>query len=152
MSSADPERTVDPDRAQAEFEQAGEELAQAIRGHRMAQPDAGFSSRLAALSRACAHQATACAAAHEAGFEWPPVRPADPPYELQRGTGRRGPADLWLIFDQALEELNRVSQGRSLAAVARGYTELARAAEQLARAVAVEDGLVPAIGEQRRSS
>jgi hypothetical protein len=71
---------------------------------------------------------------------------AKPPYELQPGTGRRGPADLWERFDEAVAELHRVSEGRSLRAVARAYVELADVASELAAAVEREDrarGLLP---------
>ena len=126
--------------ALAEFEEARGEWSQAVRGHRLAPPDAGFSTRLAALARAAARNAKACEAAHKAGFAWPPATRASAiPYELQPGTGRRGPPDLWLNFDRAVEELNRVSESRSLLAVARAYADLARAADDLARAIAAED-------------
>lgn len=67
-------------------------------------------------------------------------------HELQPGTGRRGPADLWERFDEAVAQLDRVSEGRSLRAVARAYVELAEVASGLAVAVEREDrasGLLP---------
>ena len=67
----------------------------------MAPPDHGFSARLAGLAQAASEEARACRAADAAGFDWPPHRAADPrpPYELQPGTGRRGPKSLWRRFD-----------------------------------------------------
>ena len=49
------------------------------------------------VGEAARAEALACRAAHDAGFEWPPHRAASskPPWELQPGSGRRGPADLW---------------------------------------------------------
>lgn len=46
-------------------------------------------------------RAGACEAAYRDGFEWPPAKGgAKTPYELQPGTGRRGPADLSERFDE----------------------------------------------------
>jgi hypothetical protein len=112
----------------------------ALRGHALAPPDAGFSARLAELAAAARGRAEACEAAHRDGFEWPPARGgASPPYELRPGTGRRGPEKLWARFDEAVAELDRVSEGRSLRAVAHAYTELAEIAAALAAAVERED-------------
>jgi hypothetical protein len=62
--------------------------------------------------------ASACEAAYKDGFEWPPAQAgAKPPYELQPGSGRRGPEELWARFDEAVAELDRVGEGRSVRAV-----------------------------------
>jgi hypothetical protein len=75
------------------------------------------------------------------GFEWPPHRPSatKPPYELQPGTGRRGPGELWRRFDDAVDELNRAATGSDLLAVASAYDQLADAATELAEAVERDD-------------
>jgi hypothetical protein len=128
----------------------------ALRDHVLAPPDAGFSARLASLASAAAQRAAACGAAYNDGYEWPPARGgAKPPYELQPGTGRRGPEKLWARFDEAVAELDRVSEGRSIRAVGRAYAELAEIASQLARAVEREDrasGLLPQPAKRRRSA
>jgi hypothetical protein len=128
----------------------------ALREHVLAPPDAGFSARIAGLAAAARQRAEACEAAYRDGFEWPPARGgAKPPYELQPGTGRRGPEKLWARFDEAVAELDRVSEGRSLRAVGRAYTELADVASKLADAVEREDrasGLLPAPRRRRRSA
>src|SRR5207245_412544 len=81
-------------------------------------------------------RAAACEAAHKDGFEWPATRGgAKPPYELQPGSGRRGPDDLWARFDEAVAELDRVSEGRSMRAVGRAYAEIAELTSALAKAV-----------------
>ena len=138
------------------FNEAREAWRAALREHVLAPPDAGFSARLAALADAAARRAAACEAAHKDGFEWPPTRGgAKPPYELQPGTGRRGPTDLWERFDEAVEELDRVSEGRSMRAVGRAYAELADVGSQLAKAVEREDrssGLLPPAPAKRRRS
>src|SRR5947209_11016641 len=117
-------------------------------------PMPGTSGRLAALASAARQRAQACEAAHAEGFEWPPARGgAKPPYELQPGTGRRGPEGLWERFDEAVAELDRVSEGRSLRAVARAYTELADITAELAKAVERQDrstGLLPPAKTGRR--
>jgi hypothetical protein len=129
------------------FGEAREVWRAALRVHVLAPPDAGFSARLAGLAVAARRRAEACEAAYRDGFEWPPAKGgAKPPYELQPGTGRRGPADLWERFDEAVAELDRVSEGRSLRAVARAYVELADVVSELAAAVEREDrarGLLP---------
>jgi hypothetical protein len=144
--------TVDAEQA---FQEAREAWRTALRGHVLAPPDAGFSVRLAQLAAAAAQRAVACEAAHKDGFEWPATRGgAKPPYELQPGTGRRGPDDLWIRFDEAVAELDRVSEGRSMRAVGRAYAEIAELASALAKAVEREDrasGLVPP-ARRRRSA
>jgi hypothetical protein len=136
------------------FQEAREAWRAALRGHVLAPPDAGFSARLAQLAAAAAKRAAACEAAHEDGFEWPATRGgAKPPYELQPGTGRRGPDDLWARFDEAVAELDRVSEGRSMRAVAHAYAELADVASELAGAVEREDrasGLLSRAASRRR--
>ena len=80
--------------------------------------------------------------AHEAGLLWRPVpgaEDAEPPYELQPGTGRRGPEDLWQQFDAAVADLNRAITGSSAANVAAAFGRLADAASELAEAVSRED-------------
>ena len=113
----------------------------ALEAHRLAPPDDGFAARLAGLSQAAAEQARACRDADAAGFDWTPHRAADsrPPYELQPGTGRRGPEDLWRRFDGAVDSLSAVATGRDILAVADAYEELASAAQELADAVGRED-------------
>jgi hypothetical protein len=138
------------------FAEARAAWRSALRAHVLAPPDAGFSARLAGLATAARQRAEACEAAYRDGFEWPPAPGgAKPPYELQPGSGRRGPEELWERFDEAVAELDRVSEGRSLRAVASAYTELAEVASQLADAVEQEDrasGLLPSSGRRRRRS
>jgi hypothetical protein len=138
------------------FQEAREAWRAALREHVLAPPDAGFSARLANFAAAASQRAAACEAAHKDGFEWPAARGgAKPPYELQPGTGRRGPEELWERFDEAVSELDRVSEGRSIRAVGRAYSELAEVASELAAAVEHEDrvnGLLPAEARKRRKS
>jgi hypothetical protein len=138
------------------FQAARETWRAALREHVLAPPDAGFSGRIANLAAAAAQRAAACEAAQADGFEWPAARGgAKPPYELQPGTGRRGPDALWQRFDEAVEELDRVSEGRSMKAVGRAYAELAEIAGELAIAVEREDrasGLLPPATKRRRSA
>jgi hypothetical protein len=135
------------------FQEAREVWRSALREHVLAPPDSGFCARIANLATAAARRATACEAAHKDGYEWPAARGgAKPPYELQPGTGRRGPAALWERFDEAVAELDRVSEGRSMRAVGRAYAELAELAAELAKAVEREDrasGLLPPAAEKR---
>ena len=138
------------------FNEAREAWRAALREHVLAPPDAGFSARLHSLAAAAAQRAAACEAANKDGFEWPATRGgAKPPYELQPGTGRRGPEDLWERFDEAVAELDRVSEGRSMRAVGRAYADLAEIAAELGKAVEREDrasGLLPRPATKRRRS
>ena len=129
------------EQAQSAFREAQEEWRRALESHRLAPPDAGFSSRLSALASAAAAEAAACRQADAAGFEWPPHRASanKPPYELQPDTGRRGPEELWRAFDAAVAELNRTATGTDLIEVATAYGALAAAASELASAVELED-------------
>jgi hypothetical protein len=145
--------SADADQA---FAEARDVWRAALREHVLAPPDAGFSARLAGLAAAARQRAEAYEAANKEGFEWPPARGgAKPPYELQPGTGRRGPEELWERFDEAVAELDRVSEGRSLRAVARAYEELADVAAQVAEEVERLDrasGLLPTSPRKRRKS
>jgi hypothetical protein len=138
------------------FQEARQTWRPALRGHVLAPPNAGFGARLATLAAAAAQRAAACEAAYKDGLEWPPAHGgAKPPYELQPGSGRRGPEELWERFDEAVAELDRVSEGRSIRAVGRAYVELAEVASQLAGAIEREDrasGLLPAAARKRRRS
>jgi hypothetical protein len=113
----------------------------ALEAHRLAPPDSAFSSRLASLASAANAQAQACRDADAAGYDWTPTRAAEskPPYELQPGTGRRGPAELWQRFDDAVIDLSRLATGQDMLAVADAYEQLAIAASALAQAVEEED-------------
>jgi hypothetical protein len=140
--------------AQAAFRDAQERWRDALAAHRLAPPDAGFSVRLSALAEAARVEAVACRVADGAGFEWPPHRASSsaPPYELQPGSGRRGPEEMWRRFDGAVAEMNRVATGTDLVEVARAYEDLAKAACDLADAVEREDrasGLLPRARSRR---
>jgi hypothetical protein len=149
--------TDDGERAQAAFREAQHGWRQALESHRLAPPDAGFSARLAGLASAAESEAAACREADGAGFEWPPHRASanKPPYELQPGTGRRGPEVLWRVFDAAVAELNRAATGTDPIEVAAAYEALAAAAGDLASAVEREDrasGLLPRARARARRS
>lgn len=137
------------DRQQAQImravRHASDEWAGAMRAHKLAPPDDGFSGRLRALAVAAENEQVAWEHAHHAGLLWRPVpgaEQAQPPYELRPGTGRRGPTELWTRFDDAVASLNRAITGSDAAVVADAFGEMAEAAGALADAVAEEDGAV----------
>ncbi|HET9094921.1 MAG TPA: hypothetical protein VFN36_07520 [Solirubrobacteraceae bacterium] len=116
--------------------------AEAMRAHKLAPPDDGFAARLQRLSEAAAAEQLAWQQAGQAGLRWRPVpgaSQAEPPYELRSGTGRRGPDDLWLRFDEAVGTMNRAIGGTDAVAVAAAFGGLAEAAARLAQAIADED-------------
>jgi hypothetical protein len=122
--------------------QASNDWAEAMRAHKLAPPDRNFSARLAALADAAANEQVAWEHAHAAGLIWRPVpgaEGAEPPYELQAGTGRRGPRELWHRFDASVATLNRAITGSDAAAVADAFGEMSDAARALADAVTRED-------------
>lgn len=134
-------KTKSDQRVLDEFRAALEEWRGALEAHRLAPPDQNFAARLAGLAHAAADQANACRDADAAGFDWTPHRAADsrPPYELQPGSGRRGPQELWRRFDAAVASLSAAATGRDILAVARAYQELANAVQELADTIARED-------------
>jgi hypothetical protein len=142
------------DEAQAGFRDAQEHWRAALAAHRLAPPDGGFGVRLAGLAAAARAEAAACREADAAGFEWPSHRASSskPPWELQPGSGRRGPERLWRRFDAAVAELNRAATGIDLAEVAAAYEELAAAAEALAETVTTEDRASGLLPRARRSA
>jgi hypothetical protein len=122
--------------------QAGNDWAEAMRVHKLAPPDAGFSVRLRGLSEAAGREQVAWEHAHAAGLMWRPIpgaESAEPPYELRPGTGRRGPAEMWTRFDESVAVLNRAITGSDAAQVADAFGGLSEAAAALADAVASED-------------
>jgi hypothetical protein len=115
---------------------------QAMTAHKMAPPDPAFAARLRALASAAAAEREACEGAYQAGLLWRPIpgaQGAQPPYELRPGTGRRGPAELWERFDEAVQTLNYAISGTNVMGVARAFGELASAADALANAIDAED-------------
>ena len=110
----------------------------AMRTHELAPPDAGFRDRLRNLAEAASAMRDAHAQALEAGLAWRPIEGSDdarPPYELRRGTGRRGPEELWTRFDEAVAQLNVAGAGDNLADVVASYAAVSEAAYALADAL-----------------
>ena len=110
----------------------------AMRAHEQAPPDPGFRDRLRTLAQAAAAMRDAHARALDAGLAWRPVAGSErarPPYELWPGTGRRGPAELWTRFDDAVHQVNLAGAGDNLSDVVDAYAALAQAASELADAL-----------------
>jgi len=129
-------------RAIQRFRDARAAWGRALQSHKMAPPDAGFASRLRALANAAELEREACEQGAQAGLQWRPIpgaQGAKPPPELRPDSGRRGPADLWQRFDEAVEAQNHAITGTSNTVVARAFGELASATAALADAVEAED-------------
>jgi hypothetical protein len=152
MSATSPDQ--DPrDRAVQRLRIAQTAWGEAMTAHKLAPPDLGFADRLRDLATAAEKEREACEEASRAGLLWRPLpgaQGAQPPYELRPGTGRRGPADLWDRFDEAVRELNHAITGTNVSQVGRRFGELASAAAALAEAVEAEDQR--ALGELRREA
>ena len=130
------------DRALTQLRAADTRWSSALRQHRLAPPDEGFSRRLRDFADACEQQQAAYSYAAQAGLGWDPLPAAAarrPPHELLPDSGRRGPAELWARFDDTIDQLNVALQGVSLLAIARVFGELADIARQLSVAVADQD-------------
>ncbi len=128
--------------------------AEAMRAHKLAPPDEGFAGRLLRLSEAAAAEELAWRQAHAAGMQWRPVpgaAEAEPPYELRPGTGRRGPEDLWVEFDEAVSHMNLAISGSNAFEVATAFGDIAAAAARLARAVSDEDDITREARELARA-
>ena len=131
-------RSVAKDEAWRTARSAQEAWAGAMRTHELAPPDAGFRDRLRSLADAAAAMRDAHARALEAGLAWRPIKGsahARPPYELRRGTGRRGPDELWTRFDEAVAQLNAAGARDSLGDIVAGYAAVSEAARALADAL-----------------
>jgi len=118
--------------------------AQANRDHRLAPPDAGFSRRLANFARAAVKLRDGFQAAADAGLGWKPqagVSNALPPYELRPESGRRGPAELWLAFDAAIDTRRKALEGTDARAIAEAFAQLPAAGRQPRVAVPEIDGI-----------
>jgi hypothetical protein len=130
------------DRANQQLRIAASSWGEALTAHKLAPPDAGFAVRLRSLARAAEQEREACEEARAAGLLWRPIpgaQSAQPPYELRPGTGRRGPAELWERFDDAVHTLNHAIAGTNVAGVARAFGDLAAVCAALAEAVEAED-------------
>jgi hypothetical protein len=132
---------------EATFYEALEGWDAAVERHVLAPPDAGFSDRLASLAASGHIQAERCRVAHAKGFKWEAAMGTPvAPWELQPESGRRGPTELWRIFDAACAEFARAGRGTDLLVMGAAFDRLADAAGELAAAIARADresGLLP---------
>jgi hypothetical protein len=140
------DRGVAKQQAIVAFTSADAVWGEAMLAHQMAPPDLGFAGRLRSLAEASGRRAQAARLGNLAGLKWVPVPgalEAQVPYELRPGTGRRGPRELWSLFDAAVIGYNAANADTDLARLADAADTLSEAATQLADAVAQED-LTPA--------
>ena len=105
--------------------------------HRLTPASVHGSRRLRRLPRSARRHVRPRTATASSGH--PPEAAPSLRMNSSRERVRRGPAELWERFDEAVAELDRVSEGRSLRAVAHAYAELAEITRQLARSVEHED-------------
>jgi hypothetical protein len=114
---------------------AGQSWESALDAHALAPPDAGFASRLRALSSAAAEQAAAFELASQGGLGWR-ARTIEGEFrlapELTPGMTRPGSEELWQRFDEAVAELATALSGSSLAGLAEAFSELSEVSGLLA--------------------
>jgi hypothetical protein len=114
---------------------AGQTWESALDAHALAPPDAGFASRLRALSTAAAEQAAAFELAAQGGLGWRP-RTIEGEFrlapELTPGMTRPGSDELWQRFDQSVAGLAAALSGSSLADLAAAFAELSEVSGLLA--------------------
>ena len=132
------------EQAIANLRAAETQWTQALKVHRLAPPDDGYSTRLRGFADACEQQAAAYRYAGDSGLAWEPLPPGSTrrrPAELLPDSGRRGPEELWEQLDLAFEDLDRALEGVSLHAIGRVFGELGDIAREISTAVAELDGV-----------
>lgn len=111
-----------------------------------------FAQRLRTFSNAARRQAESMRYAHAEGLlfqAWEhTARPRQPPAELQRGSGRVGPSDLWDQFDRLFTDWARAVEQTDLSVIAVTYEGLAGVTDELADTVDEERGMIPAQAAQ----
>src|ERR1700756_2268665 len=98
------DRAAAKQQALSAFTSADAVWGRAMKAHQLAPPDPGFAGRLRDLADAAGRRAQAARLGNLAGLRWVPVPGAmqsEVPWELRPGTGRRGPRELWSVFDAA---------------------------------------------------
>ena len=136
------DRAAAKQQALSAFTSADAVWGKAMRSHQLAPPDLGFAGRLRDLQDAASKRAQAARLGNLAGLKWVPVpgaMDAQVPYELRPGTGRRGPRELWTVFDAAVVGYNAANADTDLARLADAADALSEAAGALAVAVEEED-------------
>ena len=143
------DRAAAKQQAISAFTSADAVWGRAMRSHQLAPPDLGFADRLRVLADAAGRRAQAARLGNLAGLKWVPVpgaTEAQVPYELRPGTGRRGPRELWSVFDAAVVSFNAANADTDLARLADAGDALSEAAASLADAVEQEDRAAAAGG------
>lgn len=134
------------------------EWREALRASAMAPPDPGFVVRISEIANAAARKA---AALENLGDEVPEAwwqRQSGLPggslsYELRPGANRRGPAELWARFDQAVDELGRAMGEHSVPAEQSALEAVSLVLHEIADVLLERDGRESAgEGDEERSS
>jgi len=146
-TAAEDERS---EREQA-FAMASYEWEVALDQSRMAPPDARFVGRIRHIAQAAAGRAAAIRdCMSEPEFVWEPLELSDEmtlSYELRPGGNRPGPKDGWERVDRVVARLGTAMTGSSASAVARGFSDLARAMNDVADAIERRPARVASKGE-----
>jgi hypothetical protein len=126
----------DPRVALEQVQVADERWAEALEASVDAPPDDGFARRIRAIANAAEQEAAALRHADLVGLAHRPhpgARNMQLSHELRPGApSRRGPAELWERFDEAVAELGEALEGVALSAIARSFGELSDVARELA--------------------
>ena len=98
-----------------------------------------FAQRLRTFSNAARRQAESMRYAHAEGLRFQAwertARPRQPPAELQRGSGRVGPLELWEDFDGRFAVWARAVEQTDLSVIGSAYEALSEVTAALAEAV-----------------
>ena len=104
-----------------------------------------FAERLRTFSNAARRQAESIRYAHQEGLRFQAwehtARPRQPPAELQRGSGRVGPLELWDEFDRLFADWARAVEQADLSVIAAAYQGLSEVTAALAEVVDEERGV-----------
>ena len=120
------------------------EWRRALRSSAMAPPDAGFVVRLREIAHAAARKAAALANLDDSPGPWWQRQSGLPngvlSYELRPGGNRPGPAEQWIRFDRAVDELGHAMAEHSVPAERQALEEVSLVLHDIIDALLEQEG------------
>jgi hypothetical protein len=120
--------------ANEQLRRADERWAAAVRGL------SPYAERLRELADAAEHESRALLLSDLANVKWNPrpgARNIRLSYEVEEGSGRPGPRELWAKFDRGVKQLGIALEGESIRAIADAFSQLSADTREIANAIAV---------------